>query len=93
MAEAGVNIYEHRSKSAEEYFGQKFDLVVTVCDNASRVCPTFPGAARTIRRGFDDPPSLALAVKSEADALDVYRRVRDEIRDFIEGELMGLLER
>ncbi|MCE2885283.1 MAG: arsenate reductase ArsC [Planctomycetaceae bacterium] len=89
MAEAGVDISAHRSKRPEEILvdGQpaRFDLVVTVCGNADERCPIFPGA-RVVHRGFDDPPRLARDAGATRDdeALLHYRRVRDEIRVFIE---------
>lgn len=87
MAEAGVDISKHRSKHVDELKGVKFDYVITVCDNASENCPFFPGNAKVIHVGFDDPPKLAKSAKSEEEALICYRRVRDEIRDFIEEKL------
>jgi arsenate reductase len=62
-----------------------FDVVVTVCGHAREVCPVFPGRATIVHRGFDDPPKLAGNARSEEEALRHYRRVRDEIRLFIEG--------
>lgn len=85
MAEAGVDISAHKSQHVSEFEDIAFDYVVTVCGHANENCPMFPGKAKVIHAGFDDPPALAKAAKSEADALDVYRRVRDEIRAFVEG--------
>jgi len=85
MREAGVDISGQRSKTLEEMGTLEFDLVVSVCDHAHESCPVFPGGARRVHRGFDDPPPLA------AEGLEHYRRVRDEIRAFIEGELGDLL--
>jgi arsenate reductase len=84
MNEAGVDISTQRSKHVDELRDVPFDFVVTVCDNAREACPIFPGKAKVIHVGFDDPPSLAKTVKTEAEALGHYRRVRDEIRSFIE---------
>jgi len=84
MLEVGVDLSAQRSKSVEELKGQRFDWVVTVCDNARESCPHFPNAARTIHVGFDDPPELARAARDDEEALPYYRRVRDEIRAFIE---------
>ncbi len=84
MAEAGVDISNHRSKHVKEVMDIPFDYVVTVCGHASENCPFFPGKAKVVHVGFDDPPALAKETASEADALDVYRRVRDEIRLFVE---------
>ena len=84
MAEAGVDISSHRSKHVDELKQIAFDYVITVCDHASETCPLFPGKTRTIHVGFDDPPRLAQSAKSEEEAMGHYRRVRDEIRRFIE---------
>jgi arsenate reductase len=84
MAEAGVDISNHRSKRVDELERPDFDYVVTVCGHANEHCPYFPGKAKIIHVGFDDPPKLALGAKSEEEALGHYRRVRDEIRTFVE---------
>lgn len=84
MAEAGVDIGAHRSKHVDELLDLPFDLVVTVCDSAAEACPVFPGRARRLHHGFDDPPRLAREAASEEQALAAYRRVRDEIRAFVE---------
>jgi arsenate reductase len=84
MAEAGVDISEHRSKDLDELAGVTFDYVVTVCGHAHETCPLFPGRAVVIHRGFDDPPALARDAATEEEALDHFRRVRDEIRAFVE---------
>lgn len=84
MAEAGVDISGHRSKHVDELKDVDFDYVVTVCDNAHESCPMFPGETRVIHVGFDDPPRLAEGARSEEEALDCYRRVRDEIRAYVE---------
>jgi arsenate reductase len=83
MREAGVDISSHRSKHVAELKDIPFDAVVTVCDNASESCPLFPGKAKIIHHGFDDPPKVAKGLSGE-DALNVYRRVRDDIRKFVE---------
>jgi arsenate reductase len=90
MAEAGVDISRQESKGVAEVAGIQFDFVVTVCDSAHEACPYFPGSARVIHVGFDDPPRLARGVKSDDEALPHYRRVRDEIRMFV-GTLPGAL--
>jgi SAM-dependent methyltransferase/protein-tyrosine-phosphatase/quercetin dioxygenase-like cupin family protein len=89
MAEVGVDISGHASKRPEA-IGVPFDLVVTVCDSAHEACPVFPGA-RVVHVGFDDPPRLAESARSEEEAMRHYRRVRDEIRRFVE-TLPGALE-
>ena len=82
MAEKGVDISWHMSKTPEQ-IGVAFDVVVTVCDSAHESCPVLPGA-RIVHVGFDDPPRLAKGAASEAEAMVHYRRVRDEIRAFVE---------
>jgi len=84
MKEAGVDISGQRSKHVDEVKHIPFDYVVTVCDHANQHCPVFPGKAKVIHVGFDDPPSLAAQASTETEALSVYRRVRDEIRRFVE---------
>src|SRR5438094_9994721 len=83
MAEVGVNLSTHRSKHVDELKDLPFDYVVTVCDHANETCPVFPGKTRRVHVGFDDPPRLAQAVKTQDEALTIYRRVRDEIRDWV----------
>ena len=84
MAEAGVDISQHRSKHVDELAGIEFDYVVTVCDGAHEACPVFPGRAKVVHVPFDDPPQLAAQARTEEEALSHYRRVRDQIRRFIE---------
>jgi arsenate reductase len=84
MAEAGVDISTHRSKHLDEFRDVSFDYVVTVCDQAHEACPLFPGKTKVVHVGFDDPPRLAKETKSEEEALGHYRRVRDEIRQFVD---------
>ncbi len=84
MDEAGVDISAHRSRNVSELMDVPFDYVVTVCGHANENCPIFPGRAKVVHAGFDDPPKLAQQARSEKEALDCYRRVRDEIRAFIE---------
>ena len=81
MKEAGVDISGHYSKHVDEFKGMTFDAVITVCDHARETCPWFPG--RVIHAGFDDPPALAREKKTPEEQLDCFRRVRDQIRDFI----------
>ena len=82
MKELGIDISGHRSKSVEDFADREFDYVLTVCDNAKESCPVFPGHANRLHRNFDDP---AAAEGSETARLAVFRRVRDEIRDYLEG--------
>jgi len=78
MREIGIDISQHRSKSVDEFSGQEFDYVITVCDNANEQCPIFPGKTERIHWSFDDP---AAAEGDEQARLAVFRRVRDEILD------------
>lgn len=84
MSEAGVDISGHHSKRVDELASVALDYVVTVCDSAHESCPVFPGHARIVHFGFDDPPKLAKGAASDDEAMPHYRRVRDEIRLFIE---------
>jgi arsenate reductase (thioredoxin) len=90
MAEARVDISTHHSKHVDELKEVPFDYVVTVCDHANETCPIFPDRTKVVHVGFDDPPRLAKGAKDEAEALGHYRRVRDEIRTFIESLPAGL---
>jgi len=84
MAESGVDISHHQSKHVDSLKDIDFDYVVTVCGHANENCPIFPRKARIVHVGFDDPPKLARNSASPQEALGHYRRVRDEIRHFIE---------
>lgn len=84
MAEAGVDISKHVSQHVDEFADIAFDYVVTVCGHANENCPYFPRRSRVVHVGFDDPPKLAEQAETEAAKLDCYRRVRDEIREFVE---------
>jgi arsenate reductase (thioredoxin) len=84
MAEVGLDISGQPSKALADVEHLPFDYVVTVCSDAHESCPVFPGRATVVHVGFDDPPRLAAHAASEAEALTHYRRVRDEIRAFIE---------
>lgn len=84
MQEIGIDISGHRSKTLEELSDVSLDVVFTVCGHAHETCPVFPGSARVIHQGFDDPPKCAANAANEAGALVHYRRVRDEIGDWIE---------
>jgi len=88
MAECGVDISGHASKRVDELLSIEMDYVVTVCGHAHENCPLFPGHAKVLHVGFDDPPALAreLAAQGadEEAQLDCYRRVRDEIREFVD---------
>ncbi len=84
MAEAGVDITSQQSQHVEELKHVPFDYVVTVCDNAAEACPVFFGNAKVVHRPFDDPPRLAREAETKEEGLSHYRRVRDEIRAYIE---------
>jgi arsenate reductase len=84
MAEAGVDISKHRSKDVSEFEALEFDYVVTVCDRARESCPFFPAKTRVLHQGFDDPPKLAVDSPTEEEAMAHYRRVREEIRAFVQ---------
>ncbi len=96
MAEAGVDISGHKSENVVDLLHIPFDYVITVCGHANEHCPLFPGQAKLVHAGFDDPPKMAreLAAQGadEQEQLDCYRRVRDEIKAFIE-LLPGILEK
>ena len=83
MREAGVDISAHTSKIYHELSDVRFDYVVTVCDSAHQSCPVFPGDGVVVHQGFEDPPRLAKDAATEEEALDHYRAVRDEIRDYV----------
>jgi arsenate reductase (thioredoxin) len=85
MEEIGIDISGHRSKSIDEFMDRKFDLVVTVCDNASKDCPFFPGAKDTIHHAFEDPAACS---GTDEEVLACFRRSRDEIRRWIETDLL-----
>jgi arsenate reductase len=80
MKEIGIDISGHRSKSIDEFAGQSFDYVLTVCDNAKETCPIYPGHANRVHHSFEDP---AAAAGTEPERLAVFRRVRDEIREYL----------
>ena len=77
MGEIGIDISDHRSKSVDDFSGQQFDYVITVCDNANQHCPVFPGKAERIHWSIEDPAAVE---GEEQTRLDAFRRVRDELR-------------
>jgi arsenate reductase len=81
MREAGIDVTGHRSKNVDEFQGQDFDYVITVCDNARETCPVFFGKAQKLHHDFEDP---AAASGSEDQRLAVFRRVRDELRSYLQ---------
>jgi arsenate reductase (thioredoxin) len=84
MSEAGVDISSQTSKHVDTLEHIDFDYVVTLCDNARQACPVFPARTGVVHAGFDDPPELAAGAATEEETMDCYRRVRDEIRRFVE---------
>lgn len=83
MKEIGIDISGHRSKAVDEFAGQEFDYVITVCDNAKETCPIFPGRARRIHESFEDPPPPG--ARRDDETLAIFRRVRDQIREWLQG--------
>ncbi|MBT6718263.1 MAG: hypothetical protein HOB18_11605 [Nitrospina sp.] len=90
MQEVGVDITKQKSQRVEEVETIPFDVVVTVCGHADENCPVFSCATTVVHHGFDDPPKLAQTARTEEETLGHYRRVRDEIRSFIETLPKGL---
>ena len=86
MSEIGVDISGQESKTLEEYLGQPFDYVITVCDAANEACPIFPEAKRRLHWSFEDPVA---AVSSEEERLGVFRSVRDDIGQHLKGSFTG----
>ena len=84
MQEVGVDILSQKSQTVEEVETIPFDFVITVCGHADEHCPVFSCSTRVVHFGFDDPPKLAKNAETEAEALNHYRRVRDEILTFVE---------
>ncbi len=82
MSEVGIDISGHRSKGVDEFTGEHFDYVLTVCDNAKESCPIFPAQTVTIHHNFEDP---ALLQGSDEERLALFRRVRDEIKAYLQG--------
>jgi arsenate reductase len=80
MRELGIDISGHRSKSVDEFDGQRFNYVLTVCDNAKDSCPVFPGTTAAMHRSFEDPAAVQ---GSDEDKLTAFRRVRDQLRTFL----------
>jgi arsenate reductase len=83
MAEIGIDIGAHRSKGLQEFLDQKFDYVITVCDQAKESCPYFPGGKKILHQSFEDPIALT---GTEEEIMAGFRRIRDEIRNWIENE-------
>ena len=83
MAEEGVDIQGDKSKLLSDLEDTSFDYVITVCSHAHETCPVFPGEAKVVHVSFEDPPKLAENVETEEEKLDCYRKVRDEIKNYI----------
>ena len=83
MQEIGIDISHHRSKTLDEFHGKSFDIAVTLCDNAHAICPLVSGAKKTIHHGFADPHRVPGSGETIPEG---YRRVRDEIASWIDGE-------
>jgi arsenate reductase len=83
MAEAGVDMSGQVSKTIDQLPRKAFDYVITLCGHANETCPVFPGAVKHVHHGFDDPPALAKGAASKEEALGHFRRVRDEIREYV----------
>ena len=81
LREIGIDISKNRSKSVDEFVGQQFDYIITVCDNAKETCPVFPGQATRIHQSFEDPPPETAS--DYESRLEVFRRVRDEISEWL----------
>jgi arsenate reductase len=84
MKELGIDISSHRAKSVEEFGEVPFDYVITVCSDVDERCPIWQGRGKVVHRGFDDPPRLAAGAEDYQERLGHYRRVRDEIRRWIQ---------
>ena len=80
MREIGIDISAHRSKHVDEFQNQSFDYVLTVCDNAKETCPIYPGQTNRIHHNFEDPAAVE---GSDEDRLSAFRRVRDQIREYL----------
>lgn len=85
MADVGIDISGQQSKAVDTLVNLEFDYVVTLCNHAQETCPFFPAKTKLLHVGFDDPPKLSQSAEDEEQALRHYRRVRDEIRAFVEG--------
>ena len=83
MQEIGIDISAYKSKTIDMLKEKEFDFVITVCDHANENCPYFPAKIRRLHKSFDDPPKLTQSVRDENEKLNIYRRVRDEIKKYI----------
>lgn len=85
MEEVGIDISGQETHLVSEFLQEDLDLVVTVCSSAAEKCPTFPPEVNVVCKAFDDPPVLIHGIEDEGEKLDIYRRVRDEIKQLVEG--------
>ena len=92
MAEVGIDISAQKSRSIDEVKHLEFDYVITLCDNAQKTCPAFPAKTTVMHVGFEDPPRLAANAEDEEEAMGHYRRIRDEIRGFVDRLPQALLD-
>ena len=93
MKEIGIDISAHHPKHLNQFLNQQFDYVWTVCDEAHEACPVFPGKAKLIHVSFEDPPRLAANAKTDDQAMVHFRRVRDQIKEFVQRLPTALTER
>ncbi|MGM0600966.1 MAG: arsenate reductase ArsC [Candidatus Rifleibacteriota bacterium] len=91
MKEAGVDISSQFSKLLSELPDLNFDLVITVCGNANERCPIFPGKTKVVHVPFEDPPAMAEKLDEDDRKFACYRKVRDQIKDFVKNNLKGLI--
>jgi len=84
MAECGVDITSQKSQHIDEFKGKKIDYVITVCAHAHETCPWFPAECKVVHHGFGDPPKMAKEVEGEEAKLNCYRKVRDEIKEYVQ---------
>jgi arsenate reductase len=89
MGEMGIDMSSHYSKTIEELGDIQADYVVTVCDNAQENCPYFPAQVKLMHRSFEDPPARAAGLETEGEKLEIYRKVRDQIKEYIGNQLLG----
>ena len=90
MKEKNIDISGYRSKSIEEFKSSNFDYIITLCDSAKETCPYFPG--KIIHHGFGDPPAIAKKCKTKEEKLRVYKKIRDEIEEFVQTLPYSLLK-
>ncbi|CAN5323574.1 arsenate reductase ArsC [soil metagenome] len=91
LAEIGIDISNSRSKSVDEFANEEIDYVLTVCDTAKENCPYFPAKSIIIHHSFEDPPAIGEA--DEKTTLDIFRRVRDEIKNYLQNTFVKVIER